>query len=75
MPTIYQTRDGDVLDAICALHYGTENLSYSVTQVLEANQGLADYGAVYGAVYSSGLLITLPDLVLPVEDSPFSLWD
>ncbi|ENB7488799.1 tail protein X [Citrobacter koseri] len=71
MPTIYQTRDGDVLDAICALHYGTENLSYSVTQVLEANQGLADYGAVY----SSGLLITLPDLVLPVEDSPFSLWD
>lgn len=71
MPTIYQTRDGDVLDAICALHYGTENLSYSVTQVLEANQGLADYGAVY----SSGLLITLPDLVLPVEDSSFSLWD
>ena len=71
MPTIYETRDGDVLDAICALHYGTENLSYSVTQVLEANQGLADYGAVY----SSGLLITLPDLVLPVEDSPFSLWD
>ncbi|MDM3003335.1 tail protein X [Citrobacter sp. CK188] len=71
MPTIYQTRDGDVLDAICALHYGTENLSYSVTQVLEVNQGLADYGAVY----SSGLLITLPDLVLPVEDSPFSLWD
>ncbi|EPR1455577.1 tail protein X [Citrobacter koseri] len=71
MPTIYQTRDGDVLDAICALHYGTENLSYSVTQVLDANQGLADYGAVY----PSGLLITLPDLALPVEDSPFSLWD
>ncbi|HEI8999757.1 TPA: tail protein X [Citrobacter koseri] len=71
MPTIYQTRDGDVLDAICALHYGTENLSYSVTQVLEANQGLADYEAVY----PSGLLITLPDLALPVEDSPFSLWD
>lgn len=44
MPTIYQTRDGDVLDAICAVHYGTENLSDSVTQVLEANQGLADQG-------------------------------
>ena len=27
----YQTRDGDVLDAICAVHYGTENLSDSVT--------------------------------------------
>ncbi|MFZ5270561.1 tail protein X, partial [Enterobacter roggenkampii] len=44
MPTTYQTRDGDVLDAVCALHYGTENLSYIVTQVLEANPGLADAG-------------------------------
>lgn len=37
MPMTYQTRDGDVLDAICATHYGTENLSYIVTQILEAN--------------------------------------
>lgn len=71
MPTTYQTRDGDVLDAVCALHYGTENLSYIVTQVLEANPGLADVGAVY----PSGLFITLPDLALPVQDSAFSLWD
>ena len=71
MPTIYQTRDGDVLDAICAVHYGTENLSDSVTPVLEANQGLADQGAMY----PSGLYITLPDLVTPVAESPFSLWD
>lgn len=71
MPTIYQTRDGDVLDAICAVHYGTENLSDSVTQVLEANQGLAGQGAMY----PSGLYITLPDLVTPVAESPFSLWD
>ena len=71
MPTIYQTRDGDVLDAICAVHYGTENLSDSVTQVLEANQGLADQGVMY----PSGLYITLPDLVTPVAESPFSLWD
>ncbi|EPH3362751.1 tail protein X [Citrobacter freundii] len=71
MPTNYQTRDGDVLDAICAVHYGTENLSDSVTQVLEANQGLADQGTVY----PSGLYITLPDLVTPVAESPFSLWD
>ncbi len=71
MPTIYQTRDGDVLDAICAVHYGTENLSDSVTQVLEANQGLADQGAMY----PSGLYITLPVLVTPVAESPFSLWD
>ncbi|MFA1644118.1 MAG: tail protein X [Enterobacteriaceae bacterium] len=71
MPTTYQTRDGDVLDALCALHYGTENLSYFVTQVLEANPGLADIGAVY----PSGLFITLPDLAPPVQDSVFSLWD
>ncbi|HGL4645126.1 TPA: tail protein X [Enterobacter hormaechei] len=71
MQTIYQTRDGDVLDAVCAAHYGTENLSYIVTQVLETNPGLADVGAVY----PSGLYITLPDLAAPVEDSAFSLWD
>lgn len=71
MPMIYQTRDGDVLDAICAAHYGTENLSATVTSALEANQGLSDYGAVYPA----GLLIVLPDLAPPVAGSPFSLWD
>ena len=31
MPTIWITRDGDVLDAICATHYGTENLSAVLT--------------------------------------------
>jgi phage tail protein X len=71
MPMTYQTRDGDVLDAICAAHYGTENLSVNLTAVLEANPGLADQGAVYPA----GLMITLPDLVPPVAGSPFSLWD
>lgn len=71
MPMTYQTRDGDVLDAICATHYGTENLSNIVTQVLEANPGLADRGAVY----PSGLYITLPDLAPPVQASAYSLWD
>ena len=71
MPTTYQTRDGDVLDAVCAGHYGTANLSSTVTQVLEANRNLAALGAVYPA----GITIVLPDLVAPVADSPFSLWD
>lgn len=71
MPTTYQTRDGDVLDAICAGHYGTANLSSAVTQVLEANRNLAALGTVYPA----GVLILLPDLAAPVADSPFSLWD
>ena len=71
MPTTLLTRDGDVLDAICAAHYGTENLSASVTRVLEANQGLADKGAVYPA----GVRIILPDAVQQVTESPYNLWD
>jgi phage tail protein X len=71
MPTIYQTRDGDVLDAICATHYGVENLAQTVSSVLEENQGLADLGAIYPA----GISITLPDLAPPVAESPFQLWD
>lgn len=68
---IYQTHDGDVLDAICAVRYGTENLSARVTQVLEANPGLADKGAVLAA----GVTIRLPELVPVVAHSPFNLWD
>lgn len=71
MPTIYQTRDGDVLDAICAAHYGSENLADTIIRVLEANPGLADRGAVY----PSGLSVILPERVIPVVESAFSLWD
>ncbi|BDO95275.1 tail protein X [Escherichia coli] len=71
MPTIWITRDGDVLDAICATHYGTENLSAVLTLVLEANQGLADKGAVYPA----GIRIVLPEITQQVSESPYSLWD
>ncbi|EFH5193507.1 tail protein X [Escherichia coli] len=71
MPTIWITRDGDVLDAICATHYGTENLSAVLTLVLEANQGLADKGAVYPAE----IRIVLPEITQQVSESPYSLWD
>lgn len=71
MPTTWITRDGDVLDAICATHYGTENLSAVLTLVLEANQGLAEKGAVYPA----GIRIVLPDITQQVSESPYSLWD
>lgn len=71
MPTTWITRDGDVLDAICATHYGTENLSAVFTLVLEANQGLAEKGAVYPA----GVRIVLPDITQQVSESPYSLWD
>lgn len=71
MPTIYQTRDGDVLDAICASYYGEDNIGKTVVQVLEANRDLADRRAVYPA----GLFITLPDIAPPVAQSPIQLWD
>lgn len=71
MPTIYQTREGDMLDAICAVHYGWSDLGEAVVQVLDANPGLADLGAVYDA----GVMITLPDLDTPVAASPLQLWD
>ncbi|OJT41530.1 tail protein X [Serratia plymuthica] len=71
MPMIYQTRDGDVLDEICADHYGMENLAETVVAVLEANQGLAALGAVFDA----GVIITLPDISLPAAESAVQLWD
>lgn len=68
MATVYRTRDGDVLDAICFAHYSTEK---AVVQVLAANNGLADVGAVYVA----GINIILPDIVLPREEPEVGLWD
>jgi len=67
----YLTRDGDVLDAICAAQYGVENTAAAVVAVLEANRGLADRGAVYDA----GLTIILPEFTPPTVDSPLQLWD
>ncbi|MCK2180197.1 tail protein X [Hafnia paralvei] len=71
MPTTYQTREGDMLDAICAVHYSWPDLGEVVVLVLDANPGLADLGAVYDA----GVIITLPDLDTPVATSPLQLWD
>lgn len=70
MPTIYQTRDGDVLDAICAAHYGS-NLADTIIRGSGGKSGLADRGAVY----PSGLSVILPERVIPVVESAFSLWD
>jgi phage tail protein X len=52
----YRTRDGDMLDAICLSYYG--QVDGYLESVLTANPGLADMGSVY----SSGLLIELPNL-------------
>jgi phage tail protein X len=65
--TVWRTNDGDMLDAICSSHYGTEA---QVAAVLEANRGLAALGPVYPA----GVLITLPVIASPAEAGQIRLW-
>lgn len=69
--TTYRTRDGDMLDAICWRHYGSES---AVPAALEANRELAGYGPVLPA----GVLIELPALAESdtLSDVPtVRLWD
>ncbi len=67
---IYRTKDGDVLDALCAVHYGPR--AGAVEAVLAANPGLA----ARGPIYPSGVLITFPDLpAIATETTTIRLWD
>lgn len=61
------TRDGDMLDALCKLHLGSEQL---VPQVYELNPGLA----VRGLVYPAGLSILFPDAAATPARSEIKLW-
>ncbi|WP_419783732.1 tail protein X [Maridesulfovibrio sp.] len=65
---IYTTKDGDMLDRICWKYYGVES---AVTDVLEANPGLADLGPVL----SAGVEITLPEIATPEQDQGINIWD
>lgn len=47
--SIYVTTDGEMLDAICYLHYGREDM---VETVLRANAGLAAQGPRLSAGHS-----------------------
>jgi phage tail protein X len=60
MAATYKTRTGDVLDDVVNRYYGRQDNGL-VEFVLEANRGLADYGATLPA----GLSITLPDAPTP----------
>lgn len=61
---IYNTRQGDVLDAICARHY--EGRTDAFEQVLEANPVLAGMDPVLPA----GIVLVLPVLAaVPVTSS------
>lgn len=68
MATVYSTKDGDVLDAICRKHYGTETV---FLQVLNANPGLSELGVKF----SAGIQIILPDIEIPKKEPEASLWD
>lgn len=70
MAQTYKTRDGDVLDDVVWNYYGTR-AGLAVETVLNANNGLADIGAVLPA----GILITLPDLPTPAATTGVKLWD
>jgi phage tail protein X len=68
MALLYLTRDGDMVDAICAKHYG--RTAVATERVLEANPGLADFGPRLPAA----LTITLPDLPPPETRTVIRIW-
>lgn len=70
MADIYVTKDGDMLDAICAAYYGATS-NQVVEQVLAANFGLADLGPVL----ARGVSITLPTIAAPAQTEGVRLWD
>ncbi|MGR3199468.1 MAG: tail protein X [Paracoccus sp. (in: a-proteobacteria)] len=61
------TRQGDMLDAICKTHLGSEQL---IVDVLELNPGLAALGPVYPA----GIEILLSDVAAVPVRSEVRLW-
>lgn len=71
MAQTYTTSAGDVVDYIAWKQYGRCDAAI-LNDVLAANPGLADLGAVLPA----GVLVTLPDIVLPANTTKaVSLWD
>ncbi|PIR37721.1 MAG: phage tail protein [Alphaproteobacteria bacterium CG11_big_fil_rev_8_21_14_0_20_39_49] len=69
MAVKYRTRKGDMLDHVAWKHYKKQ--SGAVEEILEANPGLAEYGEQFPA----GLVITLPDIVLPESKEIIRLWN
>jgi phage tail protein X len=65
--SIYRTKDGDMVDAICVAHYGSEDMT---EQVYEANPRLA----ALGPILPKGITITLPNKIETKVKSPVRLW-
>lgn len=66
----YETRDGDVLDAIAFAHYGSTSAG-QLEAVLVANPGIA----ALGAVLEAGVRVALPDLSDDLPSEALQLWD
>lgn len=63
----YRTRQGDMVDAICREHYGSED---PVEQVHDANPGLA----AHGPILPMGLEMVLPEVTVRTVRTPIRLW-
>lgn len=68
MSVVYRTKQADVLDAVVFKYYNGQ--SGALEQVLEANKGIADYGAVLPA----GVEVTFPELPKPSTKESVRLW-
>ncbi len=66
----YQSKEGDVIDAIVWAHYGRQGARI-VEQVIEVNPGLADRGPVLPA----GVRIALPPIADAEPAPTVRLWD
>lgn len=70
MTTIYRTRQGEMVDAICRRVYGDE--SGYAEAVLDANPGLAASAETLPA----GQMLVLPDVIVQTEASKIvQLWN
>ena len=70
MPTLYTCRDGDMVDEICHLHYGTTRGGV-VEAVLEANYLLE----LDLPLLMAGRVIVLPDIAAQPVRTVLRLWD
>lgn len=65
--TTYRTVDGDMVDQICQVHYGS---TAHTAAVYEANPRLA----ALGPVLAKGHVLTLPEVAPAPIDEPIRLW-
>lgn len=70
MSQTYTTSEGDVADEIAWKYYGTRD-GRTVERLLDANPGLAAYGAQLPA----GVIVTLPEMPPPATKVGIRLWD